>query len=67
MFLDVDMTNVKAFRTEVILEVENKAKVCLTSTDIIVKTAAKALENHPFLNPLLINDQNYLSKTAMSE
>ncbi len=48
--LEVDMTEAAAFRAKVLPDIEKAYGVRLSFTDILVKAAAKALDEHPRLN-----------------
>jgi pyruvate dehydrogenase E2 component (dihydrolipoamide acetyltransferase) len=56
---EIDMTNVVDFREKLLAEFERKANVRLTFTDILIKAVAKALEQHPLVNSVFVNDKIY--------
>jgi pyruvate dehydrogenase E2 component (dihydrolipoamide acetyltransferase) len=58
--LEVDMSAVQDLRERLKEEVEKRAKVRLTLTDILVKVAALALKNHPIINSRIEGDQIHL-------
>jgi pyruvate dehydrogenase E2 component (dihydrolipoamide acetyltransferase) len=58
--LEVDMSAVQDLRERLKEEVEKRAKVRLTLTDILVKVAALALKDHPIINSRIEGDQIHL-------
>ena len=55
--LEIDMTACLALREQLMEEIEKRAKVRLTLTDILVKVAASALKDHPIINSRIEGDQ----------
>jgi pyruvate dehydrogenase E2 component (dihydrolipoamide acetyltransferase) len=55
--VEVDMSAVQELKERVKDEVEKRAKVRLTLTDILVKVAASALKEHPIINSRFEGDQ----------
>lgn len=55
--VEVDMSAVQDLKERVKEEVEKRAKVRLTLTDILVKVAAAALKEHPIINSRIEGDQ----------
>jgi pyruvate dehydrogenase E2 component (dihydrolipoamide acetyltransferase) len=55
--LEIDMTACLALREQLMKEIEKRAKVRLTLTDILVKVAASALKDHPIINSRIEGDQ----------
>jgi pyruvate dehydrogenase E2 component (dihydrolipoamide acetyltransferase) len=55
--VEVDMSAVQDLKETVKDEVEKRAKVRLTLTDILVKIAASALKDHPVINSRIDGDQ----------
>ena len=55
--VEVDMSAVQDLREKVKDEVEKRAKVKLTLTDILVKMVASALKEHPMINSRVEGDQ----------
>lgn len=55
--LEVDMTACLALREQLKEEIEKRANVRLTMTDILVKVAASALKIHPIINSRIEGDQ----------
>jgi pyruvate dehydrogenase E2 component (dihydrolipoamide acetyltransferase) len=58
--LEVDMTTLQDLRERLKEEVEKRAKVRLTITDILVKIAASALKENPIINSRIEGDQIHL-------
>lgn len=58
--LEVDMTALQDLRERLKEEVEKRAKVRLTITDILVKIAASALKENPIINSRIEGDQIHL-------
>ena len=58
--VEVDMSAVRALREKVKDEVEKRAKVKLTVTDILVKIVASALKSNPSMNSRVEGDQIHL-------
>jgi len=58
--LEVDMSAVQDLRERLKDEVEKRAKVRLTLTDILVKVAASGLKDHPIINSRIDGDQIHL-------
>ncbi len=58
--IEVDMSRTVKLRQSLLEEIEEKAKVHLSLTDIIVKAVAKALEQHPIMNSILLEDGIHL-------
>jgi pyruvate dehydrogenase E2 component (dihydrolipoamide acetyltransferase) len=56
IMMDVDMAEVIKLRQELIPEIERKAGVRLSYTDIIVKVVARALRDHLIVNSTLKDD-----------
>jgi len=52
----VDMTELRNLREKLLPEVERRSGVRLTYTDLLVKTAARALTEHPIMNSTLEDD-----------
>jgi pyruvate dehydrogenase E2 component (dihydrolipoamide acetyltransferase) len=50
------MTELRSLREKLLLEVERRSGVRLTYTDLLVKTAARALTEHPIMNSTLEDD-----------
>jgi pyruvate dehydrogenase E2 component (dihydrolipoamide acetyltransferase) len=72
--LEIDMTACLALHEKMREEVEKRARVRLTLTDILVKIVASALRNHPMVNSriegdqiLLIEDINIGVATALED
>ena len=57
MTTEVDMTETARLRQRLLPEVEEKAKVSLTYTDMLVKAVAVALKKNPVVNSMLDGDQ----------
>jgi pyruvate dehydrogenase E2 component (dihydrolipoamide acetyltransferase) len=55
--LEMDMTACLALHEKLREEVEKRARVRLTLTDILVKVVASALRNHPLMNSRIEGDQ----------
>src|SRR4030042_525834 len=55
--VEVDMSAVQDLKERVKDEVERRAKVRLTLTDILVKVVASALKEHPIINSRIEGDQ----------
>jgi pyruvate dehydrogenase E2 component (dihydrolipoamide acetyltransferase) len=55
--LEIDMTACLALREQLMEEIEKRAKVRLTLTDILVKVGASALKDHPIINSRIEGDQ----------
>ncbi len=55
--VEVDMSAVQDLKERVKDEVEKRAKVRLTLTDILVKVVASALKDHPIINSRIEGDQ----------
>ena len=55
--VEVDMSAVQDLKEKVKDEVEKRAKIKLTVTDILVKVAAAALKEHPIMNSRIEGDQ----------
>jgi len=55
--VEVDMSAVQDLKERVKDEVEKRAKVRLTLTDILVKVVARALKEHPIMNSRFEGDQ----------
>ena len=55
--VEVDMSAVQDLKERVKDEVEKRAKVRLTLTDILVKVVASALKEHPIINSRIEGDQ----------
>ena len=55
--VEVDMSAVQDLKEKVKDEIEKRAKVKLTVTDILVKIAASALKEHPIMNSRFEGDQ----------
>jgi len=55
--IEVDMSAMQDLKEKVKDEVEKRAKVRLTVTDILVKIAAVALKEHPIMNSRIDGDQ----------
>jgi pyruvate dehydrogenase E2 component (dihydrolipoamide acetyltransferase) len=55
--IEVDMSAVQDLKEKVKDEVEKRAKVRLTLTDILVKVVASALKEHPIINSRIEGDQ----------
>lgn len=55
--VEVDMSAVQDLKERVQGEVERRAKVRLTLTDILVKVVARALKEHPIINSRIEGDQ----------
>ena len=55
--IEVDMTEAVRFLEEVRPEIEESADVRLSYTDVLVKVVAKALEEHPIVNSIVVNEQ----------
>lgn len=53
---EVDMAEAVRFRDQLMEEVERRSKVRLSFTHMTIKAVAKALERHPLINSLLIED-----------
>ena len=58
--LEIDMSAVQDLRERLKEEVEKRAKVRLTMTDILVKVTAAALKDHPIINSRIEGDQIHL-------
>lgn len=58
--VEVDMSAVRNLREKVKDEVEKRAKVKLTVTDILVKIVASALKSNPIMNSRFAGDQIHL-------
>jgi pyruvate dehydrogenase E2 component (dihydrolipoamide acetyltransferase) len=58
--LEVDMTAIQDLRERLKEEVEKRAKVRLTLTDILVKVTATALKENPIINSRIEGDQIHL-------
>jgi len=58
--LEVDMSAVQDLRERLKEEVEKRAKVRFTLTDILVKVAASALKENPIINSRIEGDQIHL-------
>ncbi len=58
--LEVDMTALQDLRERLKEEVEKRAKVRFTLTDILVKVAASALKENPIINSRIEGDQIHL-------
>jgi pyruvate dehydrogenase E2 component (dihydrolipoamide acetyltransferase) len=58
--LEADMSAVQDLRERLKEEVEKRAKVRLTLTDILVKVAASALKENPIINSRIEGDQIHL-------
>jgi pyruvate dehydrogenase E2 component (dihydrolipoamide acetyltransferase) len=58
--IEVDMSRIVKLRQSLLEEIEEKAKIHLSLTDIIVKAVAKALEQHPIMNSILLEDGIHL-------
>jgi pyruvate dehydrogenase E2 component (dihydrolipoamide acetyltransferase) len=57
MTIEVDMTETMNFRQKLLPEVEEKAKISLSYTDILVKAVAVALKKNPIINSMLEGNQ----------
>jgi len=57
MTTEVDMTETTRLRQRLLPEIEEKAKVSLSYTDMLVKAAAVALKKNPIVNSMLEGDQ----------
>jgi pyruvate dehydrogenase E2 component (dihydrolipoamide acetyltransferase) len=55
--LEVDMTAATEFRARLIPEVEKAYGTRLSFTDILIKAAARALDDHPMLNAALVGEE----------
>ncbi len=55
--VEVDMSAIQDLKERVKDEVEKRAKVKLTVTDILVKVVASALKDHPIMNSRIEGDQ----------
>ncbi len=55
--VEVDMSAVQDLKEKVKDEIEKRAKIKLTVTDILVKVAAAALKEHPIMNSRIEGDQ----------
>ncbi|HLK57763.1 MAG TPA: 2-oxo acid dehydrogenase subunit E2, partial [Chthonomonadaceae bacterium] len=55
--LEVDMTAAAALRARLLAEIEKVYGARLTYTDLLVKAAARALEEHPRLNAALVGEE----------
>ena len=55
--LEVDMTECAALRSKIIPDIEKAYGTRLSFTDIIVKAAARALDEHPVMNSALVGDE----------
>jgi pyruvate dehydrogenase E2 component (dihydrolipoamide acetyltransferase) len=55
--LEIDMSAVQNLREGLKEEIEKRAKVRLTITDILVKVTAAALKDHPIINSRIEGDQ----------
>jgi pyruvate dehydrogenase E2 component (dihydrolipoamide acetyltransferase) len=58
--LDVDMTEVLKIRQALLEEIEKKANIRLSLTNIIVKAVARALKQHSMVNSVLVEDELHL-------
>lgn len=58
--LEIDMTSCLALHEQLREEVEKRARVRLTLTDILVKVTASALKEHPIINSRIEEDQIHL-------
>lgn len=58
--LDVDMTEVLKIRQALLEEIEKKANIRLSLTNIIVKAVARALKQHSMVNSILVEDELHL-------
>lgn len=58
--LEIDMSAVQNLREGLKDEIEKRAKVRLTMTDILVKVTAAALKDHPIINSRIEGDQIHL-------
>jgi len=61
--IDVDMSEVSKLRQSLLEDVEKKWGVRLTYTDILVKAVAKALEEHPIVNSILVEDKIHVMES----
>lgn len=57
MTTEVDMTETMRLRRRLLPEIEEKAKVSLSYTDMLVKAVAIALKRNPIVNSMLDGDQ----------
>ncbi len=55
--LEVDMTECAALRNKIIPDIEKTYGTRLSFTDILVKAAARALDEHPAMNSALVGDE----------
>lgn len=58
--LEIDMTSCLALHEQLREEVERRARLRLTLTDILVKVTASALKEHPIINSRIEGDQIHL-------
>jgi len=62
--LPVDMTEATRFRQQVLPAIEKSHGVRVSFTDIIAKAAARALQDHPYLNSTLVKDEITLHQSV---
>jgi pyruvate dehydrogenase E2 component (dihydrolipoamide acetyltransferase) len=55
--LPVDMSEATRFRQQILPAIEKSHGVRVSFTDIIAKAAARALQDHPYLNSTLVKDE----------
>ena len=55
--LSVDMSEATRFRAQILPAIEKAVGVRVSFTDIIAKAAARALQDHPYLNSTLVKDE----------
>jgi pyruvate dehydrogenase E2 component (dihydrolipoamide acetyltransferase) len=58
--IEVDMSEAVKLRQSLLKEFEEKTKMDLSLTDIVVKATSKALEQHPIVNSVLLEDGIHL-------
>lgn len=55
--MEVDMTEMEKVREKLLPEIEEKSRVRISYTDILVKAVAKALEEYPIVNSIFDEDK----------
>jgi len=58
--IEVDMSEAVKLRQSLLKEFEDKTEMDLSLTDIVVKATSKALEQHPIVNSILLEDGIHL-------
>jgi len=62
--LPVDMSEAARFRAQLLPAIEKSHGVRVSFTDIIAKAAARALQDHPYLNSTLVKDEITLHQSV---